>query len=186
MSLTFLDVGPRLAVDLAAIMLLAYGLSFRRYRRRDLVVLLIVFNVGLFAAVLVINAGEVTAAVGFGLFAVLSIIRLRAESLSPSDIAYFFAAIVLGLVTGVDLGGLEATVLLALLVLAAVALADASRVLPANHRVELTLDEAIADRDALRAAAEERLGGRVVALAVLDLDLVRDLTRIEVRVIAPA
>ena len=59
-----------------AITVLAIGLFYRRHRRSDLVVLYVVFNVGLFAAVVVISEGQVVAAVGFGLFAVLSIIRL--------------------------------------------------------------------------------------------------------------
>jgi hypothetical protein len=181
-ELALSEIAPRLAIDLAAIFVLAIGLSFRRHRRRDLVVLFVIFNVGLFAAVTVIGAGGVTAAVGFGLFAVLSIIRLRAESLAPPDIAYFFAAIVLGLVTGVDVGALEATALLALLVLAGPAVADASGLLPAEHRMEMTLEQAVADRDALQALVEDRLGTRVIGFEVLDLDFVRETTRVDVRV----
>ncbi|MDQ3678506.1 MAG: DUF4956 domain-containing protein, partial [Actinomycetota bacterium] len=98
------SLAVRLLIDVVAISALAIGVFWRRHLRRDLVVLYVVFNVGLFAAVVVISEGEVAAAVGFGLFAVLSIIRLRAEQLSYAEIAYFFAAIVLGLVAAVDIG----------------------------------------------------------------------------------
>ena len=179
-------LGSRLLIDVAAITALAIGLFYRRHRRSDLVVLYVVFNVGLFAAVVVISEGEVAAAVGFGLFAVLSIIRLRAEQLTFAEIAYFFAAIVLGLVTAVDLGGADETAALAALVLVAPAIIDHPGLLKASRRMEITLELVVADADELRHAVEQRLGGRVIALEVLDLDYVREVTRVEVHVIEGA
>ena len=186
--LEFEGLGSRLLIDFVAITVLAIGLFYRRHRRSDLVVLYVVFNVGLFAAVVVISEGEVIAAVGFGLFAVLSIIRLRAEQLQFAEIAYFFAAIVLGLVTAIDLGGAHNTAALAVLVLAAPAIIDHPGLLAASRRMELTLEVVVGDVDELRQAVEERVGGRVIALEVLDLDYVREVTRVEVHVIdrAPA
>jgi hypothetical protein len=183
-----IDLGAtalRLLVDLVAVALLAVGLSYRRHGRRDLVVLQVIFNVGLFAAVVVIAGGEIAAAVGFGLFAVLSIIRLRAETLANADIAYFFAAIVLGLVTAVDLSGIEANVALALLVLAAPAVIDHPRLLDDHERTEVTLDIASGDREILRRLTEERVGTRVVRLDVLSVDLVREVTRVRVLLAQP-
>jgi len=176
-------LGARLLIDVVAIALLAIGLFYRRHRRSDLVVLYVVFNVGLFAAVVVISEGQVVAAVGFGLFAVLSIIRLRAEQLSFAEIAYFFAAIVVGLVTAIDLGGAGSTAALAALVLAAQALIDQPGLLKVSRRLEITLERTVTDPGELRRAVEERLGARVVALEVLDLDFVREVTRVEVHVI---
>jgi hypothetical protein len=176
-------IGLRLLIDLVAITILALGLFYRRHRRSDLVVLYVVFNVGLFAAVVVISEGQVVAAVGFGLFAVLSIIRLRAEQLSFAEIAYFFAAIVVGLVTAIDLGGVGSTAALAALVLAAPAIIDQPGLLRVSRRLEITLERTITDSLELRRAVEERLGARVVALEVLDLDYVREVTRVEVHVV---
>lgn len=176
-------LGLRLLIDVVAIALLALGLFYRRHLRNDLVVLYVVFNVGLFAAVVVISEGEVAAAVGFGLFAVLSIIRLRAEQLSFAEIAYFFAAIVLGLVTAVDLGGAEKTAALAALVLVAPALVDHPRALRDNRRIELTLELVVSDPAELLRIVEQRLNARVIALEVLDLDYVREITRVQVHVV---
>ena len=184
--LTVDALGEQLLVDLVAIAVLAIALSWRRHRRRDLVVLYVVFNLGLFAAVSVISEGDVNAAVGFGLFAVLSIIRLRAEQLRFAEIAYFFAAIVLGLVTAVDIGSLPGTIALAALVLAAPAVIDHPRTLRDNDRVEIVLERAIGDHEELRREIEARLGGDVVDLEVLDLDYVRETTRAQVHVIRRA
>lgn len=175
-------LGFRLLLDLVAIALLAGALSYRRHRRRDLVALYVVFNVGLFAAVVVIAAGQVGVAVGFGLFAVLSIIRLRGEPLSNPEIAYFFAAIVLGLVTAVDLGSLALTAALAGLVLIAAAVVDRPSDRTATRRMEVWLEVVFADTAALRSHLEERLCMRVVELNVLELDYVRETTRVAVRV----
>jgi hypothetical protein len=113
--------------------------------------------------VIVIAGGQVAAAVGFGLFAVLSIIRLRAETLSNRDIAYFFAAIVLGLVCAIDLGGIQANALLAALVVAAPAAIDHPRLLAEQERLTVTVDVAEADPAALRAELEARLHVPVIS-----------------------
>jgi len=176
-------IGVRLLIDLVAITILAIGLFYRRHRRSDLVVLYVVFNIGLFAAAVVISEGQVVAAVGLGLFAVLSIIRLRAEQLSFAEIAYFFAAIVVGLVSAIDLGGAGSTAALAVLVLAAPAVIDHPGLLRVSRRLEVTLERTVTDPDELRRAVEERLDATVVALEVLDLDYVREVTRVEVHVI---
>ena len=72
----------------------------------DLVVVYALFNIGLFLALLVIAGGELSMGVGFGLFAVLSIVRLRSEPFSNRELAYFFVALVLALVCAIDLGNL--------------------------------------------------------------------------------
>ena len=98
------DVLLRLAIDVAAIAALVYGVFLPRHRRMDLVVVYALFNVGLFLALVVISGGEVSMGVGFGLFAVLSIVRLRSEPFSNRELAYFFVALVVALVCAIDLG----------------------------------------------------------------------------------
>jgi hypothetical protein len=180
-GLAFGELGLRLGVDVVALLVLVVGFSYRRHHRHDLVVLYVTFNCGLLAAVITIQEGEVGAAVGFGLFAVLSIIRLRAETLTNPEIAYFFAAIVLGLVCGIDLGGVHGNAALSALVLAAPGIADHPSVLRGHAHLDVTLDSAVADVEAVRRLLESRLGGRVVAVDVTEIDFVRDVTRVDVR-----
>ncbi len=186
-SLAF-DAGPtalRLLVDLAALAALC-ALSLRRHGRRDLVVLYAVFNVGLFVAVVVIASGRIDAAVGFGLFAVLSIIRLRSEPLAHPELASFFAALVLALTCGIDLGGPAAAAALCVLVLGAAAVVDHPRLLRADHRVALTLELVETDPGVLLALVRDRLGPGVAAVQVLEVDYVRELTRVVARVTGAA
>jgi len=175
------DVLIRLAIDVAAIAVLAGGLFHRRHRRMDLVVVYAMFNVGLFLALVVISAGEVSMGVGFGLFAVLSIVRLRSEPFSNRELAYFFVALVIALVCAIDLGGPEYAGLLAGLALLAAWVIDHPRLSQASQRLEVTLELVFADHDALRRHLEERLNADVSELKVLEIDYVRETTRAEVR-----
>jgi hypothetical protein len=175
------DVLLRLAIDAVAIAVLAYGLYYRRHGRMDLVVVYALFNVGVFLALSVIAAGEVSMGVGFGLFAVLSIVRLRSEPFTNGELAYFFVALVIGLVNGIDLGGPGLAILLSGLALAAAAVIDHPRLLKETRQLVVTLETIPSDEDALRRHLEERLNARVTECHVLEIDYVRETTRVSVR-----
>ena len=171
----------RLLIDLVAIAVLAYGLSFRRYRRRDLLVIYVLFNIGLFLAVGVISAGEVGVGVAFGLFAVLSIIRLRSDPFSHTEMGYFFIAIVIALVNGIDLGSVPLALAFSAVAVAAPAIIDHERLLEGNRRIEVTVEFVSPETDALRRHLAERLSLDVIDLTVMDVDYVRETTRVAVR-----
>jgi hypothetical protein len=59
-----------------------------------------------------------------------------------------------------------------------------SRLVRHNKRTELVLEVVFADEEALRRHFEERLNADVSDLAVLELDYVRDITRVAVRYIS--
>jgi hypothetical protein len=175
------DILLRMAIDVAAIAVLAGGLFHRRHRRMDLVVVYSMFNVGLFLALVVISGGEVSMGVGFGLFAVLSIVRLRSEPFSNRELAYFFVALVIALVCAIDLGSPAYAGLLAGLALLSAWVIDHPRLSQAGQRLEVTLELVFADHDGLHRHLEERLDADVTELKVLEIDYVRETTRAEVR-----
>lgn len=175
------DLLLRLAIDVVAIAALAYGLSFRRHHRRDLVVIYFLFNIGLFLAVAVISAGKVGVGVAFGLFAVLSIIRLRSEPFSNTEMGYFFIAIVIALVNGIDLDSVTLALAFSAVALAAPAIVDHPRLLTGNRRIEVTVEFACADTDALRRHLANRLGMEIIDLAIMEVDYVRETTRVALR-----
>jgi uncharacterized protein DUF4956 len=161
------EVLLRLAIDVVAIVALAYGLYYRRHGRRDLVVIYAMFNVGLFLALIVISSGNVSVGVGFGLFAVLSIVRLRSEPFTNGELAYFFVALVIGLVNGIDLGNTGLAIMLSALACAAAAAIDHPRLLKQTRQLHVTLETIPSDEDALRRHLEERLNARVAECQVL-------------------
>jgi hypothetical protein len=99
----YADYAIDLVVDISAIFLLAYVLYFRRHRRADLLLAYVTLNIGIFVAVSLLGTAKVDVALGFGLFAILSIIRLRSSAVTQQEVAYYFVALVLGLVNGLDL-----------------------------------------------------------------------------------
>jgi hypothetical protein len=175
------DLLVRLAIDVVAIGALAYGIYYRRHGRRDLVVIYSMFNIGLFLALVVIMSGDISVAVGFGLFAVLSIVRLRSEPFTNGELAYFFLALVIGLVTGIDIGSIGLTVLLSALALVAAVVIDHPRLLRQTRQLQITLETIPSDPDTLRRHVEERLNARVYECHVLEIDYVRETTRVSVR-----
>jgi hypothetical protein len=140
------------------------------------------FNVGLFLALSVITEGEVGIGVGFGLFAVLSIVRLRSEPYSNSELGYFFLALALALVTGIDVGDVGFNGVLAAVALVAAVAFDHPRLLRATRRLEVMLDCIPGDDRALRVELERRLGAPVQEARVLEVDYVRDTARVAVRI----
>lgn len=179
-TLDMADLSIRLVLDLLAITTLAYGLYYRRHRRRDLLTVYAAFNVGVFIVVTAISVGQIAVAVGFGLFAVLAMIRLRSEPYSHAEFAYFFLALVLALACGVDLGSVPLTAGLCALALVTALVVDQARLLPPIRRLEVTLELLFADQGALKRHLEERLSARIIEATVLDIDFVREITRVQV------
>ncbi|MBR8741100.1 DUF4956 domain-containing protein [Nocardiopsis sp. MG754419] len=168
-----------LAVDLTAITVLSYVLYFRRHGRRDLLLAYVALNIGIFAVVSMLARQEVGLAVGFGLFGVLSILRLRSDLISQGEIGYYFVAIALGLVNAIAPPLLM--VGLNVLLLGSLYVAGHPRLLPRTQRRIMTLDVVHEDPVALRQDLEGRLRGRVRHVEVTEVDYVRDLMVLDVR-----
>ena len=170
-----------IGIDLAAMLVLVLGLYFPRHRRSDLVAAFLGVNVGVLAVATGLANSTVSAGLGLGLFGVLSIIRLRSDQISQTEIAYYFAALSIGLLSGMSTQATPLLIGLIALILGALALGDSALVFGRYTTRTVQLDSAIADQDALAAALEERLGASVVATRVIKLDLVNDLTLVDVR-----
>ena len=170
-----------IGIDLAAMLVLVLGLYFPRHRRSDLVAAFLGVNVGVLAVATVLANSTVSAGLGLGLFGVLSIIRLRSDQISQTEIAYYFAALSIGLLSGMSTQATPLLIGLIALILGALALGDSALVFGRYTTQTVQLDSAIADQDALATALEERLGASVVATRVIKLDLVNDLTLVDVR-----
>jgi len=170
-----------LLIDLAAISLLTFAVYFRRHRRRDLVVAFFGVNIGVFAVSSVLGSTEIAAGLGLGLFGVLSIIRLRSSEISQREVAYYFAALAVGLISGLtSTFSLWATLLIALVV-ATIAIVDHPALFAATRHRTMLIDEAVLDEGELTRMIEERVGGRVQSLTVQHIDMVDDTTLVDVR-----
>jgi Ca2+/Na+ antiporter len=172
--------------DLAAIGLLTFAVYFPRHHRRDLVAAFLTVNIGVLATATVLGSSSIGAGLGLGLFGVLSIIRLRSDEIAQTDLAYYFAALALGLLAGLggDVGPLVYGLMA--LIVAALFIGDHPRLFPRYRHQTMQLDTAHTDEERLRAHLETLLGATVVHVTIKHVDLVNDTTLAEVRYLAAA
>jgi hypothetical protein len=169
------------AADLTAIAILTFGVYFPRHHRRDLVVAFLGVNIGVLATAMVLGSSTVGAGLGLGLFGVLSIIRLRSDEIAQHEVAYYFAALALGLIAGLGSTVTPLVAGLMVMIIAALFVGDHPGLFRRYRQVTVHLDVAHTDDDSLRAHLETLLKGRVVNLSVKHVDLVNDTTLAEVR-----
>lgn len=168
-------------LDLAAISVMAFAIYFPRHRRKDMVVAFFGVNLGLLAVTSALSSTDLSVGIGFGLFAVLSIIRLRSSELDHQEVAYYFAALALGLLGGVAFAPDWLGPVLMAVILAGLYVVDHPRLF-ARYRVQaMVLDAAWTDEPALIARLEELLGARVHHVRIRRVDLVEATTSVEVR-----
>ncbi|MEV5239240.1 DUF4956 domain-containing protein [Streptomyces cinnamoneus] len=175
-------LAAHLGLDLVAVCLLTFAVYYPRHRRRDLVPAYLALNVALFTVVAALAAtgGNGGLTLGFGLFGVLSIIRLRSDAVQHEEVAYYFTTLVLGLVCGLPQLSLPRAAALGGILLLVVYCADHPRLLARSRRTLVTLDTVHADPAALRADLARRLG-EPLDWTVMEVDYVRDLTVVDVR-----
>jgi hypothetical protein len=178
-------VTPSSLVGLGIDVLALFGLVGWLYRRRaaapEMTMVFVTLNIGLLAALSAITAGHFPAGVGFGLFGLLSLVRLRSAAFSVKDVAYTFCALVLALVNGLPERHLMLVVILNVLVLAAVWLVDDSKTRTPTRVMRMTLDRALVGTEAVRDEVARRLGHAPIAVVVEQVDFVRDTTVVAVR-----
>ena len=179
-STDFAELAIRLAIDLCAIAVFAVAIYFRRHTRKDLAMVFAFFNICLFVVITVIQMTEVAAALGFGLFAILSIIRLRSEPFDNREIGYFFGSLVLGLLNGIGTAHVWLTVLLNILVVTAIFLLDHPRVLVSPERRHVTLDVVQTEHGALVRLLGDRLHAEILECHVASIDYVNDSMELDV------
>ena len=170
-----------IAADVVAIAALTFVVYFPRHHRRDLVVAFLGVNVGVLAVSIVLASTTVAAGLGLGLFGVLSIIRLRSDEISQHEVAYYFAALALGLLAGLTPTLTALTGSLMALIVAVLVVGDHPRLYRDHRQQTMQLDTAHTDEDKLREHLETLLGARVTNLAIKHVDQVNDTTLIDVR-----
>ncbi|MCU1444416.1 DUF4956 domain-containing protein [Cryobacterium sp.] len=168
-------------IDLLFISLLTFGLYFPRHRRRDLVVAYLIVNVGVLAVAQVLASSTVGVGLGLGLFGVLSIIRLRSSEIEQHEVAYYFAALAMGLLAGLSAEPTVLTVVLMALIIAVVFFGDSPRLFRSYRQQTVVLDAAFPGETELVAHLEGLLAARVHGVHVRSLDLVNDTTLVDVR-----
>ncbi|MCC3764968.1 DUF4956 domain-containing protein [Glycomyces sp. TRM65418] len=170
-----------LPVDLFAITVLAWAVYYQRHHRTDLALAYVALNVGVFAVSALMLSQQVSLGLAFGLFGVLSILRLRSDQISQRDVGYYFTALALGLVNGIGASRPAVVIGLSVLLVLTMYVADHPRLANrARHRL-VVLDTVHRDEARLKADLERRLDGTVRKFEVIDTDYVRETMTVDVR-----
>lgn len=150
-----------------------------RHRNRELMISYAVINAGIFTvSVALVSAGSNASAMGMGLFGVLSIIRLRSTALSQREVGYYFVALSVGMIAGVNISpAYIAFSLMAALILLIAVLDSRSAPISTDQTQTVTADRAISDEEELKAYLSARLGYTVTSAKITELDMVNNLTR---------
>lgn len=171
----------RAGLDLGSIGLLAGALFYRRHRRQDLFAVYLAFNVGLFAVLTFLTDSSISVGVGFGVFGVLSIIRLRSEAYDNIEIAYFFLALAIALVNALPGRPLLLSVALDVAIMLTMLMADSPKLVSKTKTCQVTLDRVYDDEASLRIDLEHRLRATLDSVNVTMVDYVRETTAVDVR-----
>lgn len=174
----------RFGIDLGAMLLLVFGLYYRRYRDKELVTAAALFNVFVFAVLSVLSSVEFGLAAGFGLFAILALFTLRSEPISKTEITYFFGSVAIAVICSVSGTTLPFVGAVVAIVLLGAWLIDHPSILRSVDGIKLTLDKidghALSDPAAMRTELSQRLGVDVMSYQITALDYITDMARINV------
>ncbi|WP_030157687.1 DUF4956 domain-containing protein [Glycomyces sp. NRRL B-16210] len=170
-----------LPVDLFAITVLACAIYYRRHHRTDLALAYVALNVGVFAVSALMLAQQVSLGLAFGLFGVLSILRLRSDQISQRDVGYYFTSLALGLVNGIGSSQPAVMIAVSVLLVATMYVADHPKLANRSRQRMVVLDTVHRDEERLKEDLEWRLGATVRKVEVIDTDYVRETMTVDVR-----
>ena len=178
------ELSARAAIDVLAMLVLMFGMYYRRYRDNDLATTASMFNIVAFAVLTILSSVAFSIAAGFGLFAILALFSLRSEQISKIEISYFFGSIAIAVICSVLGTDLDLVLAIVVFVLIGAWILDHPRVLASAASTKLTLDKieahVLSNHAQMRSELSTRLGVEVMNFQVLELNYVADLVRINV------
>lgn len=88
-------------INLAIVFIIVRGIYFPQRRNRDYVFTFFAFNTIIFFVMSLLNNSELSLSVGFGLFAIFSVIRYRTNTIPIREMTYLFVLIALPVVNSI-------------------------------------------------------------------------------------
>ena len=174
----------RFGLDLAAMLLLVFGMYYRRHQDKELVTAAALFNVFVFAVLAILSSVEFGVAAGFGLFAILALFTLRSEPITKIEITYFFGSVAIAVICSVQGTTIPFVATTVGLVLLGAYLFDHPRILRSVESIKVTFDQihvnALSDPTAMNTHIAERLGVEVMSYEVRTVDYLNDTASIRV------
>jgi hypothetical protein len=163
-------------------MLLLVGVLYRPQQSvPSMPLVLASLNGGLFAALAAISTGEFAAGIGFGLFGLLSLLRLRSAAFTIKDVAYTFMSLIFALVNGLPDRPYEMIAIINVTLLLVVFVTDNTRRDRPTRLMQLILEHAYVDPAEARRVLDDRLGVEIKNVVINEIDFVRETTSVTVQ-----
>jgi hypothetical protein len=171
-----------LLLDLVSVFLLAYVFYYRRHHNRDMLVAIAMINVTLFSLAGALASFTLSLGVGFALFAVISIIRLRSDEAGWIEMTYLLVSLSTGLILGLPGFSLFQQAIYASVLVAAMFALDHPRLLGNSkvRKINITLDGTNLGDD-LKARVETMLGRSVDEVTIKSVTATPPATKVEIR-----
>ena len=180
----YAELLARFGIDVVSVVILVFGMYYRRYRDKELVTTAAMFNIFVFGVLTVLSNVKFSLEAGFGLFAILALFTLRSEQITKVEITYFFGSVALAVICSVLGTDLLFVVCVAAMVLLGAFIIDHPRILSSVDGIKITLDRidgpALSDPVAMRLDLSKRLGVEVMSFQIMSFDYINDNARINV------
>ena len=174
------------AIDFISLYLFAYVVIYKRYKNTELFVTCSLFNIFILIVVMSIVRTNFNIAVGFGLFALLSLIQLRSAQFTKTEMAYLFGCVALAVINGAGITDLSFVFLSNLVVIltgwifGSWSLEHSANLIRVDNirKIAITLDHidegVLNNRDQMKQKLAELLGLEVQTFEIKKVDYVRD------------
>ena len=101
----FIDPLVSFAINFAVVFVIVRFIYYPQQRDKNYVFTFIAFNTIIFFVMGLLNSADISVGVGFGLFAIFSILRYRTETIPIREMTYLFVVIALPVLNAVLLDG---------------------------------------------------------------------------------
>ncbi|MFL6091166.1 MAG: DUF4956 domain-containing protein [Aeromicrobium sp.] len=172
----------RAGLDLMTMLLLVGWLYKSQQSVPSMPLVLCSLNVGIFAAVTIFTTGNglLSQGLGFGLFALLSMLRLRSAAFTIKDVAFTFLILITGLVNALPTKSWGLLIAVNLAVLFVVLITDTHREAKTTRVMRVVLKKAYSDPAEIRAKVEEKFGLIIESIVIKEVDFVKSTTDLKV------
>lgn len=172
-----------LGIDLVVVVLLAFVLFYRRHRDRDMAIAIAAINITLWALTGALASYTLSLGVGFALFAVISVIRLRSSTASWVSMAYLMVGLGSGLIIGLTGFNLVEKIEYAGFMVLVMAVVDSKYFLRRDQddsKLSITLEGTDIEPNSLKQRVEAILNVNTVDIKVRSVTLEPLATKVEV------
>ncbi len=172
-------------VNIVSVTILAYSIYYKRYNDKEGVTSYMMFNIFVFAVITALfnTSDNMSLGLGFGMFAILSLITLRSAPMRKTEITYFFGSLSLAIINAI---GLESMLLLLIcnaIIVAGAWIIDNPRILKGIYTMKVVLDHIpegiLENSEDTKKKFSKQFGIDVISYSVGNINYVKDTARIK-------